>query len=346
MKKSTLLTVSLDEEYIANIEGTLSEQLADGIRLEFISDSEYLDTYLATPHKVDVLIIDEKLKERLSNNLLCARAILVTEKDAFGKDYVNKYDGAQGILRLLGAEYIRKESGDARAKTVIHNVIAACDCEAKTRISLALAWQLADFGRKVLYISARNVQDFYYELFPGRGDQDLYFAKEAEALMLSDRERLSTSEIAPSVVKGKFDYYPQFNRILSAYGIDASRISKVADVMKDTGIYDDIILELPSELDSEVVARLERSHSVVVIASDNAKSAHNLKMLFDSTRDIASKSVVVELGEKGNPEMEAYIIEKGSVICERVATDLKDFVFAEGIDNRYMKDTAEAVMDF
>ena len=168
MSKSTILLVCSDEEYVASVEGYLAKSILKSYRLEFITDLKYLSKYLEAPHKIEVLIVEDKLVPLFAQNQALGKVFVITESDKIGANLISKYLGAQGIVKLLGPTYMTSEAGGEPLRTRLHDVVALNNPSFKTLTALALSAQLANYGKKVLYLSADNMQSFNSLLSDGR----------------------------------------------------------------------------------------------------------------------------------------------------------------------------------
>ena len=342
MGKKTIMLVSTDNEYVTNVEGTLSRSIKETYRLEFITEIEYLNQYLQTAHKIDVLIVEEMLLPRFSINQSISKTLIITDTDKMGASYINKYLGAQGIIKLLGPEYMSSEAGGEQPKTRIHDVVALEQPAFKTVAAITLASQLAVFGKKVLYLCAENMQCFNSVLSNG---EKLAVSQESQALAINAVISGDDRGLDTLIQKGKFDYMPQFSRFLSAYGITSDMIFALAESIGKLEIYDEIVVEHPYGFAPNSISRLERSSSIVIASGQDKNSIEKLNILFENTRGVADNCVIVCYPfESAAPD---YLDEQygdNGIICERIRTLKGIGTLNELVENRVFRSTAEAVL--
>ena len=342
MKKNTILLVCSDEEFVTSVEGSLAKNILETYRLEFITDMGYLKSYFERPHSVDILIIEEKLFPILPQNQIAKKIYIITETDKVGANLISKYLGAQGIIKLLGPAFMSNESGGKQAKTRIHDVIALDSLRFKNIASLAIAAQLAKFGKKVLYICAENMQVFNSGLYAGK---NATIAREEQALAINAVINGDVRGIDALIQKGEFDYVPQFNHFLSSYGLNASAVFALAEAIAKLEIYDEIVVEHPFGFLQESVSRLEKSKSIVIISGQDKDSCDRLKILFDNTRDVFENCVMVCYPYVSAQRSYFERVEGGNdIICERIENLSEESDLRELVENRIFRRTAEAIL--
>ena len=340
--KNTILVICFDEEFVTSVEGTLAKNISETYRLEFITDIEYLKKYLERPHSVDVLIIEEKLFPVLPQNQTARKVFIITETDKVGANLISKYLGAQGIIKLLGPGFMSNDAGGGRARTRIHDVVALDSLRFKNVASLAIAAQLAKFGKKVLYICAENMQVFNAGLYGGK---EAVIAREEQALAINAVISGDVRGIDALIQKGEFDYIPQFNHFLSSYGLNANTVFLLAEALAKLEMYDEIVVEHPFGFLQESVSRLEKSKSIVIISGQDKDSCDRLKILFDNTREVFDNCVMVCYPYDSMQPNYFDRVEGGNdIICERIENLSEESNLRELVDNRIFRRTAEAIL--
>ena len=339
-----LLLVSLDKEYVINILGTLTEEISEDYQIEVITDSVYLESYVQTPHKVDTLLIDESLLDVYPNNQSIGHKYLITETDKIGANVISKYSGVPGIMKILGADYMRRSKRIDAGKTRIHDVISVNDLKIKTIAAITIAKHLSAYGRKVLYISADNLQDFNVYM----KDKES-FAGEEEALSIKAVIKGITGKLDGLVKNDDFDYIPQFEHLLSSYGMTSGAMLCIAEEIQKFDIYDDIIIDHPFGFSVDTVTRLENSKSIVIISDQSEDAIRKIEKLLDNTKEVTENSTLVCYPYE-NESSNIFSSDKtfcGLNICEtREKIDIKDNsnIIEELVEMKAFRDTAEAIL--
>lgn len=346
MKK--LLLVSLDKEYVINILGTLTEEISEDYDIEVITDSEYLESYVQTPHKVDTLLIDESLLGVYpGNNQAVAHQYLITETDKIGANVISKYSGVPGIMKILGSDYLRSSKRADAGKTRIHDIVSVEDPKIKTIAAITIAKHLSAYGRKVLYISADNLQDFNVYM----KDKDS-FAGEEEALSIKAVIKGITGKLDGLVRNEDFDYIPAFEHLLSSYGMAPGSMLYITEEIQKFDIYDDIIVDHSFGFSVDTVTRLENSKSVVIISDQTEDAKRKLEKLLDNTKEVKENSLLVcyphEDGDSDISSAEKTFC--GLNICESLkridsnAVDNNSNIIEKLVEMKAFRDTAEALL--
>lgn len=341
MKKIVL--VSLDKEYVINILGTFTEELSEDYQIEVITDNEYLESYLQTPHKIDTLLIEENLLGVYSsNNQAVGHKYLITEADKIGANVISKYSGAPGIMKILGADYLRRSKHEDAGKTRIHDVISMDDPKIKTIAAITIAKHLSAYGRKVLYLSADNLQDFNVYM----KDQDSFAGKE-EALSINAVIKGITGKLEQIVKNEDFDYIPQFEHLLSSYGMEPGTMMNIAKEIQRFDIYDDIIIDHPFGFSADTVTRLENSKSIIIITDQGEDAKRKIEKLLDNTQEVKENSLLI-CYPYDSSSMSAEKTFCGVNICENIRKiDLNNrntSIIEELVEMKAFRDTAEAIL--
>lgn len=341
MEKSIILLVSFDEEYVTSVEGFLSKKLLESFKLEFITQMDYLVEYLKTPHKIDVLIIEEKLIDYFVHNQVVYRKLVITDTDKIGVDLINKYAGAQGIIKILGSQYLSVDAGGERTRTSIIDVISVGEPDVKTTAALAISSHLSSLGKKVLYLCAENLQNFNSILF---GESEVNKSCEDQALAITSIVNGDMSKIDGLFAEAGFDLVPQFDRFLSSYGLSPENIFTLADVISKIEIYDVIVIEHPYGLPSSSISRMEKSKKVVILSGQDRDSCRKLSILFDNTRGVYENCVITCYPyDKDSTYHLDSVDTDNSLVCERIG-ELKTVALNKLIEKRVFRNTVEAVL--
>ena len=159
MKEKKILLISLDREYTEKVEGKISFLLNEYSKLEIIDSREYLTEYLQSDHpKIDVLIADESVYVDAIKVQPADKSYRLVEGDREA-DSVSKYEADEGIVNVIGKEFL-KTGERVEETTHVINVVSVDGGSGKTKAALGITAQLAAQGYRVLYMDAENVQNF------------------------------------------------------------------------------------------------------------------------------------------------------------------------------------------
>ena len=140
MKRNTILVVSSDIEYVTSIECILATELDYKYNLEVITDKDYLEEYLEEAHKIEVLIIEDNMMSAFSDAQIVGRAIIISDGES-QENVINKLDGAEAILRNLGARYLKATSQMGNITSKVIDVVSVSGGSGKTITALGIAMQ-------------------------------------------------------------------------------------------------------------------------------------------------------------------------------------------------------------
>lgn len=335
-----LLLISSDDEYVINIIGTLTEEISEDYQIEVITDMEYLKSYTKTPHKVDTLLIDESLMAIYPEGQSVAHKYLITETDRIGANVISKYSGVQGIMKILGTDYLRRSKRDDDVgKTRIHDIISIDNPNMNTVAAITIAKHLSAYGRKVLYISANNLQDFNVYM----KEREVYSGIE-EAMVIKAIVKGITGKLEQLVKNDDFDYIPQFKHLLSSYDMTSGTMFFIAEEIKKLDIYDDIIIDHPYGFSAETVTRLENSKSIVIVSNQNEDTKRILDKFLDNTKEVRENSVIICCSGEHEGTFAKENTFCGVNVCERLGKINPDKTIEELVEMKAFRDTAEALL--
>lgn len=279
----------MDEEYVANIEEKLAIQLKDEYQLEIITESAYLEQYQKQSHRIDLLIIDEKLKAQFCSNQTPEIVISLTETDNDSRIYINKYDGVNAIVQKIGPQYFRECGKKEKTQTKTIEVISICGGSGKTIAALGIAMQLENSGKKVLYLNAEMEQNFCESM----SLEKIHYAEEMLALYLADGSDNVMENILKDIQHERFDYVPPFRRMLMAYRLRAEHYYKVAEKIASRNIYDYIVVEHPRELTEAGMRRISKGDFLLITVLQNGNAIARIKKLIDNVGSIYGQGMIV-----------------------------------------------------
>ena len=303
-----LLFISLDEEYTNIIEGALAVGISEGISISVISDIKYLTEYSKSDHKVDLLIVDEKCLG-YTERIITDNKIVVIEQNEVNEGCVYKYGGAQAVLRGLPDGFIKS---DGLNESKLIKVATVTGGSGKTTTALGVANALFGIGRKVLYMSAENVQNFSWLI-----DDSISLSEEV-VKMMTRPPRVSAEQILNAVEHNGFDYVPEISGILSSWQITTEMILNIAKEICKKKVYDYVVLEMPREVTTRDSFSAHANESVILKMTQDSYSKEKTKR-FIKLMGYEAKNCVLVCGkyqgvaEEINDERIA-----GCIVCERI----------------------------
>ncbi len=342
-RQNTILIVSNDIEYVRSIECILATEIDYKYSVEIITDKEYLEKYLAVPHRIDVLVIEETMVRAFSDAQIVGNALIISDKESDG-NIVNKLDGAAGILRKMGSSYLRATSQMGNITSKIIDVVSVSGGSGKTVTALGVAIQLTAMRKKVLYIDAENIQNFY-ECMGDKGSNKKYFDS-TKANLLMGNGCCGTSELSDEIVKGRFDYLAPFKGSLIKYQVSSAALNRVARKIAEENVYDYIVVEHGRTYTAEMFDHLGGSEKMVISMVQSDFEVERVLSFMGDLRQFSGQVVAVVNRCTRDHRMGISIeYDQGMIpMCEQVGESDRsltlDDIFAQGL---YRK-TAEAIM--
>ena len=81
MPKPLVVIADPDEQYVAMLERKFLEDLGDAMRMEAITDCDYLSEFLSSAHDIEALLISEQwVDDRLDMHAIAHLFVLVEEE--------------------------------------------------------------------------------------------------------------------------------------------------------------------------------------------------------------------------------------------------------------------------
>ena len=288
MRIRNIQIISADTEYINKILGRLIAEIRNDIKIEVVTDVNYFDEIKDKAHPVDVLFIDESLSVGAIVMPAVKRVYIISERN--DANAVSKFDGAAGILRILGDDVKKAGSGIGERECKVVDVVSPCGGCGKTIASLGLAFRLAQMNRKTLYVDAEYAQNFY-EVMPKDSKKEEYSDEQMAVSMLNMTPK-SFEYINQKIVHGTFDYIPPFKNYLAGYHLDPAKMVEAARVLANKGMYEYVIVEHGTGICREEIDNIYKNNRLVVIANVDMES-ERVKGLLKMFRGYTGQSRMV-----------------------------------------------------
>ena len=325
--------ISPDIEYINKIVGKLASRIKSEIQLEYITDEKCFVESRNNPKRVNVEFIDEAFLARIPGKAVADNTFVISE-NANNGEAVNKLEGSEAILRVLGEGVLK--TNKSRRQCQIVAVSSPYGGSGKTTVALAIAARLSQLHRRVLYIDAENAQNYYEKL-----DEKEYMREYASKELAASIVNLTTSSyenIKKHIAHGLFDYMPPFEKYLFHYHLTPNMLNDLAKTMAVKKEYDYIIVEQESVINPDLVQEIMGCTRHVVVTN---RSMDDLRLkkylaLFDG---FDGYTAIIQ-NNYGNEEK---IETDAAPVAEKIALDLNDSL-GKVLEKGYYRKAAEAVL--
>ena len=345
----TILIISSDDEYNISIEQRLACVLNEDVRFELISNISYLAQYLKTPHTINVLICDAGLLLSTNGIIKAEKVYVLTESATTKGGEISKYGGADSIIKELDESFLKKSANDSTRDTKMIGVCSPIGGSGKTVSAIGICLRLSEMGKKVLYINAESFQTFRSVIDKSSAfvnSRYTYMTDEVKRSIAAQSPNVSET-ILRNVTKGKFDYIPQSDDILSLYQITEDKIYHMACEIRDKKIYDYIVLEYESGLTASRIPQLFECERLLMVTKQDKESADRLSRFVQMLATDLVQMNIVCARCKANEANEIYSIEllKDNQICEYIPEKINlSEIFESKEGNNYYRKSAEAVL--
>ena len=324
---------SPDKEYIDKIVGKLVSRMRRDISLEFITDEKAFVASRTALHRVNVEFVDEAFMNKASGKNVADVTFLIGEHINTGL-VVNKIEGSEAILRILGDEVLKDT--DVKRKCQIVAVSSPYGGSGKTITALSIAARLSQMNRKVLYIDAENMQNYYEKLDAGKFMLD-YASKDLAAAVINLTSD-SYEKIKKNIVHGEFDYLPAFEKYLFHYHLTPAMLNSLAHTFAAKGEYDYVIVEQECAVTPELLQDIMDDTRHVVVTNRPLNDSR-LKKYLDLFEGYGGYTVIVQTEAVLDDDLQ-YITMP---LAERISLDL-DCDMGEILEKGYYRKAAEAVL--
>lgn len=286
MDRPLLVIAETNEGFLSPLEMRIAQILCETVDIEVISDREYMKTYFSSPRSIDILIISEGLYTNDLTRHNIKKTFVLTEEPKTSGDcsergggngeqviWLYKYIKLQALVgTILPAEW-SDTVPSVKAPQLIA-VISAAGGAGCTTVATGLCACLKQNLKRVLYINTQAYQSFQYFLSDtGTLPMDAY----------SKMRSVSTQvymELSRYIRKGPFSYLMPLPASRYVLGIPDGFYPAFARAAQKSGEYDDVVVDIGTELSPAVIDNLlEYADKVLIITRQDACSAYKLSVL-------------------------------------------------------------------
>ena len=285
MEKRKIVVVDTDEDYITPLEYKLLSEWKDTADIEIITSLKYFNEFFGQPQNIYLLIINEYLYNDKIRKHNCSYTFVLREEDS-PSDYNNetgsfkniyKYSGIVEIYSKISRTVRQNETNRSVEKSrfyVSYSVGGGCG---KTVLSLGLCQVLANLGRKVLYISGEDFQDFFVFLH-----SEPPMCSHRFAYSLSIKNAGIMRECTSEIESAGFDFLRPMGRPLASAQIGMEHYEYFLGQLKASGMYDAIVFECSTNLSKETIRLFEWADRVVMVGTQSRNMACKLRLFLES----------------------------------------------------------------
>lgn len=311
MEKKKIVVVDTDEDYITPLEYKLFAEWKDTAQIEIITSLKYFNEFFSSPQNIYMLIINEYLYSEKIRKQNCAYTFLLREEDdpsGYSDDTgsfknLYKYSSIMEIYAKISQTIRQREVNPSGEKTVLYVTYAVTGGIGKTVMSLSLCQALSSLGKKVLYISGENFQNFHMFL-----DGETPLCSQRFIYNLSTKNPGLLRDCTSEIESGVFDYIRPVGQSLVSVQVCQEHYEFFLNLLKSSGMYDVIIFESSICFSSEKIRLFETADKVIMIYGQDRAAACQFRLFAGSI---------------------AFDEEKFVLICNRYRYEKEDFMQEE-----------------
>lgn len=289
-----LAILESDAVYLNRLVSVFNVKYADKLEIYSFTDRDAAVQSLKV-NKIDVFLANESFEieeTELSSN--CGFAYLVDTTD------IETVKGTAAICKFQKAELIYRQilgifSEKVAATTGVHlsdedncKVLAFVSAAGGTGSSVAAAacaMHFAQHGKKALYLNLERFgsADVFFHADGNTSLGDVIYAIKSKKGNLAMKLESTVKQDASGVF-----FYSSTNMALDIAELSPGEIQQIISVLKMSGAYDYLILDLDFSMDKKLLSVLEECNTIVFVADGSQVS--NVKL----ERVIASLSIIEE----------------------------------------------------
>lgn len=289
MSKPLVVIADPDEQYVVMLERKFLEELGDTMRMEVITDVDYLSEFLSSAHDIEALLIAEQwVDDRLDMHSIAHLFVLVEEEHedtaltcSLFADRTYKYTSSTLIFnKVVSSSAALSEqggdSGDARVLLFFSPVGGA----GTTTAALAVATCLRETYKRVLYVNAEYVQSFGCFLRNGQ------MAPNGMGVEMARVSGDAYSNVKAFLCTEGFDYLPPLRSGLSAFGIEFDFFSSFVAHAAKSGDYDYVVVDTGGAFNEDKSRLLALADHVVMMVTQDARALFKVMKLLDNLENV------------------------------------------------------------
>lgn len=286
MRDKEVFIVTEDVKYILPILGKLVETYDQTCSFTLIYDIDSLDKVLSDSKYTDVLIIDDSVfaKTKIKQNFTNILVLTQGEKNDFeGKterlniQYVNKYRSLKEIVNEISScSVLRGIIEDQGVTTKVIVVYSPIGGSGTTTMAMGLSAVLTQKHKKVLYQNIGQLQNFAYR-FSVRDPMKEFVVK-----IFKETDNDFYENIKVNFREEVFTYIPPFPRCLSSLDIHDRHIVQSITKIKETGIYDYIVIDTPSGMNDCTSELMALAESILLVGKNDPESKFKFDIFLNS----------------------------------------------------------------
>lgn len=286
MERPTIILADIDYDYLKALEWKFIDTFGNQVDLIVITKPEYFASFFAIQREAESLIISEELYNKTLKKHCIKKIIILSENPEIAEVtegiVLGKYDNIKAIVNEATYHLESSSPLNKKNKTRLVTVCSAIGGSGKTTIALALAKSLASYHKRAFYLNLEAVQSFAYYL-----KNQSCLDREACQILRRENENYGM-KLASFFRMEEFTYLPPLPGSMDALQIPIEHILLLLEQLKDSQIYDELIVDTDVIRGAGLARLLSISDTVLTIVKPDGFSANKTAFLLGNI-DYSSK---------------------------------------------------------
>ena len=283
MARIKIIIADTDAAYVSSLGDFLIASYPRVFEVASFSEREYLEQYLTAQESTGILLITPEMVKPNSANSELMQILLISTPGiaAPGVRQVFKYlkgpELVQHILKIYSEceETITATLSAKKAKVVA--VYSPTGGVGKTTLAVGCSLQTAWEGNSIFYLNLENMPstEMFFDSCAGGGlSTALYYLQEKKKNL-----NLKIAALKKTDSHSQIHYFTPTDSVLDLWEDLEDALTKLIQLLRDSGSYDYIFVDLSSQFSANNIAVLEASDVVLLISTPEPISQLKVKLL-------------------------------------------------------------------
>ncbi len=276
-----------DKSYLEALEEYLISNYQHRFQLSFFSRTEYLEDMLSKENKaLDILLISSEMFSKDLKIQQVKKVFILSngklDLDIDSVTIINKYQSCDALVTALmdvvSDGQLNNDNKFSKSNGKLITIYSPIGGSGKTTVAVATATLLAQMGRQVFYLNLEGIStmELYFRNESQYNLSNLYyFIKNRRKNISLKLEVMQTKDPLTEVA-----YLASGENPLEGEEINETDIEYMLTEFKESGLYDYIIIDLPSNLDTKTIQVMNQSHYVMMLINPNLVSTVKAQQFF------------------------------------------------------------------
>ncbi len=279
-----ILIVDSDEKYIIALERLFIDGYDKHCSLTAITEKDYLDKIFGSPQSFDIMMINEQMfdpqfvKHEIDNIFVLTESNEdLGHRPEMNVSRIYKYSSAKEIYNAVVSNLRPESAASTRRKCAeIISIYSPSGGSGKTVLSFGLAAALSKKYKRVLYIGMDMLQTF------GSFMKTPVFIQSGFETPLKSKSEYIVDIAEPVIVNELFSILPPFSKSLTSMDIGCSEYLYLAERIKESGNYDNIIIDCDSSFVRDTSKIMSISDNVIILVDQSRSGLYKLERLLEN----------------------------------------------------------------